>query len=95
MPQASTSLSSSSTRLASPPPNSSVTVSYTHLDVYKRQSTHRPESSAMVGRPLALQMVSALMRAFSAKVVPVSSCLLYTSLYNRLPYIGVSNAFKI
>ena len=27
----------------------------------------------MVGRPLALQMVSALMRAFSAKVVPVSS----------------------
>ena len=26
----------------------------------------------MVGRPLALQMVSALMRAFSSKVVPVS-----------------------
>ena len=34
---------------------------------------HKPESSAMVGRPLALQMVFALMRAFSAKVVPVSS----------------------
>ena len=27
----------------------------------------------MVGSPLALQMVSALMRAFSSKVVPVSS----------------------
>ena len=30
-------------------------------------STHRPESSAMVGRPLTLQIVSALMRAFSAR----------------------------
>src|SRR5699024_5503677 len=38
-----------------------------------RASTQRPESSATVGRPLALQRASALIFAFSAKVVPVSS----------------------
>ena len=38
-----------------------------------RASTHRPESSAMAGRPVASMTAFAFRRAFSSKVVPVSS----------------------